>query len=71
LRGYLDDSGVSAWVLRRIITDRLPAAEGAIACATARSRFDWSRDGEQLLASTPGDQEPTVTVAIMPSICRA
>lgn len=71
LRGYLDDSGVPAWVLRRIITDRLPAAEEAIARATARSDFDWSRDGEQLLASTPGDQEPTVTMAILPSLCSA
>jgi len=37
--------------------------------ALARPDFSWDRDGERLLASTPGDDEPTVTLAIVPSLC--
>lgn len=70
LRGYLDDPGVPSWLLRRLITDRLPAAEAALARALARPDFDWLRDGEPLLASTPGDDEPTVTLAIVPTLAR-
>lgn len=69
LRGYLDDPGVPSWLLRRMVADRLPASEMALAGALARPHFNWDRDGERLLASTPGDQEPTVTLAIVPSLC--
>lgn len=69
LRGSLDDPGVPSWLLRRIVADRLPAAEVALAGALSRPDFSWDRDGEHLLASTPGDHEPTVTLAIVPSLC--
>ncbi|MGL5811488.1 MAG: hypothetical protein ACRCYQ_16225 [Nocardioides sp.] len=69
LRGYLDDPGVPSWLLRRVVADRLPASEAALAGALARPDFSWSRDGERLLASTPGDHEPTLTLAIVPSLC--
>lgn len=69
LRGYLEDPGVPSWLLRRIVDDRLPASEVALAGALARPGFSWGRDGERLLASTPGDHEPTVTLAIVPSLC--
>jgi hypothetical protein len=69
LRGYLEDPGVPSWLLRRIVADRLPAAEMALAGAVARPDFSWDRDGERLLAATPGDHEPTVTLAIVPSLC--
>lgn len=69
LRGYLDDPGVPSWLLRRIVADRLPASEMALAAALARPDFSWDRDGERLLAATPGDHEPTVTLAIVPSLC--
>lgn len=69
LRGYLDDPGVPSWLLRRIVADRLPSSELALAGALARPDFSWDRDGERLLASTPGDHEPTVTLAIVPSMC--
>lgn len=66
---YLNDPAIPAWALRRIITQHLPASETALAKATRRDGFSWARDGEQLLASTPGDQEPRPTVAILPTIC--
>jgi hypothetical protein len=69
LRGYLDDPGVPSWLLRRIVADRLPASEMALASALARPGFSWDQDGERLLAATPGDHEPTVTLAIVPSLC--
>ncbi len=69
LRGYLDDPGVPSWLLRRIVADRLPASEMALANALARPDFSWDQDGERLLAATPGDHEPTVTLAIVPSMC--
>lgn len=69
LRGYLEDPGVPSWLLRRIVADRLPASEMALAGALARPHFNWDQDGERLLASTPGDHEPTVTLAIVPSLC--
>lgn len=69
LRGYLDDPGVPSWLLRRIVADRLPASEMALADALAKPNFSWNRDGERLLAATPGDHEPIVTLAIVPSLC--
>jgi len=69
LRGYLDDPGVPSWLLRRIVADRLPASEMALAGALARPDFSWDRDGERLLAATPGDHQPTVPLAIVPSLC--
>lgn len=69
LRGYLDDPGVPSWLLRRIVADRLPASEMALAAALAKPTFSWDRDGERLLAATPGDHQPTVTLAIVPSLC--
>lgn len=69
LRGYVDDPGVPSWLLRRVVTDRLPSSELALAVALARPDFSWDRDGERMLASTPGDHEPTVTLAIVPSMC--
>jgi len=69
LREYLADPAIPAWTLRRIITEHLPASEAALAKATSRNGFLWAHDGEQLLASTPGDQEPRPTVAILPTIC--
>lgn len=71
LRGYLDDEGVPSWLLRRVVEDRLPAGEAALALALDRPGFDWKRHGEQLLASIPGDHEPTLTLAIVPSMCSA
>lgn len=41
----------------------------ALASSTGRNDFIWAHDGEQLLASAPGDQEPMPTVAILPTIC--
>lgn len=70
LRGYLDDPAVPSWLLRRLITDRLPVAEEALARALGRPDFDWAHDGEPLLASTPGEHEPTVTLAIVPTLAR-
>jgi hypothetical protein len=69
LSGYLADPGVPAWLLRRIVTDHLPAAEAALRRALGRRGFSWKRDGERLLASSPGSHEPTVTLAILPSLC--
>lgn len=69
LREYLEDPAIPAWALRRIITEHLPASEPALAKATRRDGFIWAHDGEQLLASAPGDQEPRPTVAILPTIC--
>jgi hypothetical protein len=69
VRAYLEDPDIPAWTLRRIVAEHLPAAEAALATATRRPDFIWVRDGEQLLASAPGDQEPTPTLAILPSIC--
>ncbi|HET9842460.1 MAG TPA: hypothetical protein VFQ01_10680 [Nocardioides sp.] len=69
LRGYLDDEGVPSWLLRRIVADRLPASELALSRALAKPDFRWERDGEHLLATLPGDHEPTVTLAIVPSLC--
>lgn len=71
LRGYLEDPGVPAWLLRRIVEERLPTSETALAQALRRPDFDWQQDGQQLLASIPGDQEPTLTLAIVPSMCSA
>lgn len=68
LRGYLDDPGVPSWLLRRIVAARLPASEVVLAGALASPDFSWDRDRESLLASTPGDHEPTVTLAIVPSL---
>lgn len=47
LRGYLDDPGVPSWLLRRIVADRLPASEMALANALARPDFNWNRDGDE------------------------
>lgn len=69
LRGYLDDEAVPSWLLRRLIEERLPTSSEALAKALNRPGFDWKRDGDQLLASAPGDHEPTVTLAIVPSLC--
>lgn len=69
LREYLNDPAIPTWALRRIITEHLPASETALATATRRNGFTWAHDGEQLLASAPGDQEPRPTVAILPTIC--
>lgn len=66
---YLDDPAIPAWALRRIITQHLPASETVLAKGTRRNGFIWARDGEQLLASTPDDQEPRPTAAILPTIC--
>jgi hypothetical protein len=66
---YLEDPDIPAWTLRRIVAEHLPAAEAALATATRWPDFIWVRDGEQLLASAPGDQEPMPTLAILPSIC--
>lgn len=71
LRDYLDDPGIPAWALRRIVTEHLPAAEGALAVALRRPAFSWQHDGERLLASSAGDQQPMPTIAILPSICTA
>ncbi|MGL5866204.1 MAG: hypothetical protein ACRCYX_10100 [Dermatophilaceae bacterium] len=71
LRDYLDDPGVPSWVLRRVVASRLPAAEVALAGALGRPHFSWERDGEHLLASLPGDSEPTLTLAMVPSMCSA
>lgn len=71
LSGYLDDEGVPTWLLRRIIEARLPTSQAALAKALNRPGFDWEHDGEQLLASAPGDHEPVVTLAIVPSMCSA
>jgi len=51
-----------------IVTDRLRAAEAAKARALARPDFGWVRDGERL-GPRPGEHEPTVTLAIVPSLC--
>jgi hypothetical protein len=69
LGDYLDDPGVPSWILRRLVADRLPTSEMALAGALARPHFSWHRDDERLLASTPGDHEPTATLAIVPSLC--
>ncbi|MFT3872407.1 MAG: hypothetical protein QM714_07120 [Nocardioides sp.] len=69
LRGYLDDEGVPVWLLRRIIEERLPSSSAALARALEQPGFGWERDGDQLLTSTTGDQEPAVTLAIVPSMC--
>jgi len=69
LRDYLNDPGIPAWALRRIVTKHLPTAEAALATAIRRPDFNWVRDGEQLLSSSPGDREPMPTLAILPSIC--
>ncbi|MFT4215653.1 MAG: hypothetical protein QM619_00475 [Micropruina sp.] len=68
LRQYLNDESVPRWALDRLITDRLPAAEAALARALRRPGFSWARDGERLLDSTPGEQEPTLGITIMPSL---
>jgi hypothetical protein len=69
VRSYLDDAGVPTWFLRRIIEERLPTSSATLAQALQRPDFDWERDGDQLLAATPGDGEPTLTLAIVPSLC--
>ncbi|HMR49736.1 MAG TPA: hypothetical protein PKE40_10685 [Arachnia sp.] len=69
LLDYLDDDTTPSWVLRRIIEDRLPSAEAALARALDRPGFRWEEDGEQLLLSTPGANEPQLSRAIAPSLC--
>lgn len=71
LRGCLDDDSVPAWALRRMITDRLPSSEPALAKLLRRHCFDWDRDGERLLTSLPGEVEPAIGLAVLPSICRS
>ena len=69
VRGYLDADSVPTWLLRQIIEENLPTSEAALALALNRPGFDWGRDGGDLLASLPGEAEPTLTLAIVPTMC--
>lgn len=69
LREFVEDDGVPAWLMRRIVTEHLPSSEAALARALRKPQFSWERDGERLLASSPGDKEPAPRMSIVPTMC--
>lgn len=70
LRGYLEDESIPQWLVRRIVTDRLPTSEAALALTLGDSKFSWAADGAAFLAGLPGEVEPVLSHVIAPLIVK-
>ena len=69
LRGYVEEDSIPSWLIRRIVTEHLPSSEAALRRALRKPNFSWERDGERLLASSPGAKEPRPMMSIVPAMC--
>lgn len=71
LQSFFEDDTTPAWLLAELIAEQLPASEKSLAKALKRKDFSWEDEGGLFLALLPGEQEPSLKLAIHSEFCRS